>query len=355
MIIKEVDRNKLYTDEFKVKELSKVSLVDYNTAVSDSKYYELSPTASSRILSIYNIGSRQFSKKLYTLDPDIWNKLLKKRLVDKDILNSESNYECIINNNKIINVSPKSESNPPIKLYIKIMNKVKSDIPDTYKFYESVLPDGSCVTTLVVNKDTKVGFIIRYYIEENWIDVRECYYNPDPHNVITPSLLVSQVANISSVLTNDIEVDLKYLVDLSEYMTDNYEAFTIRNSKTYLSIYELRTITKKLTDIKVKISNIIDPEFNEYIQEKLDGVVVSSILTDLFTKNLSTPDFVAKFESNYLVSGTTFTLVSWIDFLYLLERLVELGVITSDTLISYQQKVMDGDTHYNQVTGYTEF
>lgn len=228
-----------------VRPLLNAKFSDPETIVISGKYYPvMNKVLLKNLTSNLGMKSRQFSKTLYGLDPDIW-----KMLADKVSGYSE--------------VQDYKDSKSAIIIEGELKAVVNIDAPDQLEeLVKQIARDLGVEDSLVVNwsletleltilkNDLGVHFI--YYFESNWLSVYNFIYKPDDG--------VEVYYNPVEIISNEVEDSFESLVDsriIAQYLGIDYDSREPRNDKPIIE-YSYEEFKRLAEDSNLSVGELLN-------------------------------------------------------------------------------------------------
>lgn len=321
--------------------LSSLKLVDPATSTDpEGNYLTLSNYSSKRVASLLNMGSAQFSKKLYSLEPSIWSQLLSMRLNLNDIKEILSRNNAVVIDDTVVTVS---EGESHVEDVVSSINQYIEDknLKVCYHLY-----DKDMLVVIAVNSEG-IGVLIKYYYQDNWVTIHDCKYD-----AASKYLLVSPYKELDTKVEEDIgvlmekDVVMQTAVSTLVYSLESYQA---KLQETYLSVDELLFYLKKYFKLKLTIEPI---EAYDWAAERDDlaAPVVERLDAVLKKFYLSSNGSYLLINAPYLKRATTMTPVTYADLSSLLEAAFIMdGPVHINNLIDLQARALNRSSDYDSI------
>lgn len=316
-----------------------LKIVDPGTVIdNDKNYLTLSNYSIKRLAALLNMGSGQFTKKLHTLEPSIWTQFLQQRLGLKDIQEILSHNNAVVIDDTVVTIG---EGETHVEDVVSSINDYIEDgeLNTSYFLYDKEL-----LVVIAVNKEG-YGALIKYYYQDNWVTIHDCYYKPDDR-----LLLVSPYKELDTKVGEDISLlmEKQVIMDTSaNTMPYQLESYRTKMANTFMSVEEIVHYMKKIFKIKMTIEPI---NAYDYAAENDDlSARVVAQLESILTKFYSSPNAPMLVHSSYLRKATCMTNVSYAEFSSMLETmfLEENERVHIYTVLDFQRKALDRDTNYD--------
>lgn len=335
--------NKPYDISKVIIPVSDLKIVDPGTAITKSgDYLTLSNYSIKRLAALLNMGSGQFTKKLHSLEPSIWSQFLQQRLSLKDIQEILSHNNAVVIDDTLVTIG---EGDTHVEDVVSSINDYINDesLSTSYLLYEKEL-----LVVISVNSEG-YGVLIKYYYQDNWVTIHDCYYNPENR-----TLMVSPYKELDTKVGEDISLLMEKQVIIStatQTMPYQIESYEKKMSSTFMSVDEVVHYMKKVFKIKMTIEPI-----NVYDYAADNDDISANVLSKLelvLNKFYSQSGSAQLVHAPYLKRATTITNVTYADFSELLESmfLEENERVHIYTLLDFQNKAIDRDTHYDSLQG----
>lgn len=332
-----------FTNEYKIDnsviKVSDLSLIEPVIAIDkNGNYLKMSKFSAKQINQIYNLGGYQFSNKLYWLDVDSWRSLRDKRLTEDNIIENINKYNAVVVNDVIVTVV---EDKPYVAEILDFINEFVRD--DDISTYVEDIEDKRILSVICI-KDNKTGINIRYYIEDNWISIDDCYYDED-----SDTLLFGYSSEISSYINEDIintinKDDLMQSAELSiAYAVEDIKnSFSVHTSVDEFSYYMKRLFKIKLGVAKYDIMNYAA----DHQDIPVDAINELSSLIDKYYDNASSNYTL----SSYLRKAITMSSITYGEFVNSLSKIyIHDDLLKIDDLVGIERKVLNKSTDYDQL------
>lgn len=303
--------------------------------LSEDEYYPLSVYAQKQIADILELPSKKFSMDLYEIDIEIWKDLIRKKLISNNVKNSISNKNCLVVNEEILNFY---NGLPHISDVLNLMNEYIG-CKDLTNYTNYGVNNNEIV--LISIDENKVGTLIKYYFEDNYIVVYDCYY--DRMNqilILAPYYVVDAVVGEDTYQIANKEV---CYAASSVTMPSSIESYLNELKQTFLSADEVITYFKKYLKIKLKLDPL-DPFMygaeNDYSNPSIN--YLKRIIDFLYND----PEFIARINTNYIKRTIYITQVSYYDMMQLFTSRIGDGALDINDLRDLEFNCFKHKNHY---------
>lgn len=335
---------KKFDDKFTINDtviaLDKVDILDPLMIKHDGRFYSMSKEAAKRVAAITGMHNFQFSKRLYDTASDLWTSLKDRQRDTEDVKEQVQSHSAIsLDEGRILAIVPSD-----IKLS-RIFSKFNEFISTDKIDSEFEIDTEDDVLRIVsLDKETKCGVLLTYWIKSNWLEIRDCAIYEDLV-ILTPNTEYSfSVDNmdILSMLTLD---------DLVSYsnscMPELVKGYIDNLKETKVSLNELVSLFKSALGMKLKSD--YEEEY-ENLLDKFSSSNASSESIDNLQLLLETAySMKSSIHSAYLKKATTFKDLSYYELVRILTKLAKEGIISYSDLTSCQINCYTNEANYLQL------
>lgn len=331
--------NECYSIEDTIIPVKKLMVVDPTVVLHDKDYLDLSNYSAKMMAKIYDMVSAKFSADLYKSDAEVWKMLLGKKKVSNNVNNALEVNNAIVMDGTVVTIT---EGEPHIDKVVEAINEYISD--ESTKCYMQMYDKDKLV--LIAVNDEGYGTLIKYYFEENWVVVYDCYY---AHR--EQMLLVAPYYTVDSKVNQDVNLMISKdncFNSSVATMPTQVPVITRVLTSTYMSAEEIIYFMKKSVGLKLNIEPVEPYEYgadHEYSNQAIDalGVIVRKLYEDYeFLQNLN--------SNSYIKKAIYQTKVTYFDLVKLLCALFVEGQVDVNKIVELCMKVMKNDTHFQQLS-----
>lgn len=278
------------------------------------EFYPLSDVAMRQLADILELPSKKFSSDLYDTDQDLWKQLVNKKMLGNNVKNSFSSKNALLINEEIINFFNGSSN---LSQVLGVLNGyIEAEDLTSYLSVDS----SDELVLISVDKD-HVGNLIKYYFQDDYIVVYDCYYN-DGILILAPYYAVDSAVSEDTYQIANKEVCYS---SSSQTMPASLESYIKELKETFLSAEEVINMMKKYFKIKLQFEPIDPLTFgadNDYSVKSIE------CLTEIIDTLYSDSEFVGKIGSNYLKKSVYITGVSYYSFVkFMVSRFMDDNLI----------------------------